>query len=274
MLQQFPSSFAFTETYLTTVWDSIYIGLFETFLFDSPHQQKSLLVGMTKTTVPPICLPSVWKWDFQFGNEYRSFFNNPLYLNKADIYSQLNNTKPRVGKGGGKVLANGDGHSNEANLSQIYSRKLHKLYENEPNLHYKGVVLKPDCSTPLIRLWSQCYLRWLEPAEIIGGGSPAHYMQQCLLVEEVLCLQHKMQSLMEDKEKRGRLTRPRSDLIFSFDHVDNANAASLLNSSVMTSSFPFSPTSPTSKAHHTRVFTPLSSYLENSSLDFDVYPDE
>ncbi|XP_064608736.1 myotubularin-related protein 10-B-like isoform X2 [Liolophura sinensis] len=98
MLQQFPSSFAFTETYLTTVWDSIYMGLFETFLFNSPHQQKSLLVGMTKTTVPPIYLPSVWKWDFQFGKEYRSFFNNPLYLNKADVYSQLKQYQASVWK--------------------------------------------------------------------------------------------------------------------------------------------------------------------------------
>ncbi|KAK6631236.1 hypothetical protein RUM44_005762 [Polyplax serrata] len=31
---QFPSSFEFTETYLTTLWDSVHVSIFDTFLFD------------------------------------------------------------------------------------------------------------------------------------------------------------------------------------------------------------------------------------------------
>jgi myotubularin-related protein 10/11/12 len=34
LLQQFPAAFEFTETYLTTLWDSAHISVFETFLFD------------------------------------------------------------------------------------------------------------------------------------------------------------------------------------------------------------------------------------------------
>ncbi len=34
MLQQYPSEFQFTETYLTTLWDSAHVSIFDTFLFD------------------------------------------------------------------------------------------------------------------------------------------------------------------------------------------------------------------------------------------------
>ncbi|CAG2062737.1 unnamed protein product, partial [Timema podura] len=34
LLSQFPSSFQFTETYLTSLWDSTHITIFDTFLFD------------------------------------------------------------------------------------------------------------------------------------------------------------------------------------------------------------------------------------------------
>jgi len=33
LLQQFPAAFEFTETYLTTLWDSAHVSVYETFLF-------------------------------------------------------------------------------------------------------------------------------------------------------------------------------------------------------------------------------------------------
>lgn len=39
LLQQFPTAFQFTETYLTTLWDSAHISLFDTFLFNSEHDR-------------------------------------------------------------------------------------------------------------------------------------------------------------------------------------------------------------------------------------------
>lgn len=39
LLQQFPSEFEFTETYLTTVWDSVFLPIFDTFLFNSEHDR-------------------------------------------------------------------------------------------------------------------------------------------------------------------------------------------------------------------------------------------
>lgn len=34
LLQQFPTKFEFTETYLTTLWDVSHVSIFDTFLFD------------------------------------------------------------------------------------------------------------------------------------------------------------------------------------------------------------------------------------------------
>jgi len=40
LLQQFPAAFEFTETYLTTLWDSAHISVFETFLFDCEYDRS------------------------------------------------------------------------------------------------------------------------------------------------------------------------------------------------------------------------------------------
>lgn len=34
LLQQCPTSFEFSETYLTTLWDAAHVSIFDTFLFD------------------------------------------------------------------------------------------------------------------------------------------------------------------------------------------------------------------------------------------------
>lgn len=42
LLQQYPTAFQFSETYLTTVWDTAHISIFETFIFNCEHdRQKS-----------------------------------------------------------------------------------------------------------------------------------------------------------------------------------------------------------------------------------------
>lgn len=40
LLQQYPTAFQFSETYLTTLWDTIHITIFDTFLFNSEHERK------------------------------------------------------------------------------------------------------------------------------------------------------------------------------------------------------------------------------------------
>ncbi|XP_017786863.1 PREDICTED: myotubularin-related protein 10-B-like, partial [Nicrophorus vespilloides] len=71
MLQQFPTAFQFSETYLTTIWDSSHITIFETFLFNSEHSR--FLAGKQST------LRSVWNWSEQFSESDITLFDNPLY---------------------------------------------------------------------------------------------------------------------------------------------------------------------------------------------------
>lgn len=52
LLQQFPQAFEFSETYLTTLWDSAHINIFETFLFDSEHAR----IFASKVSIPKYIL--------------------------------------------------------------------------------------------------------------------------------------------------------------------------------------------------------------------------
>lgn len=39
LIQQYPSAFQFSETYLTTIWDSAHLSIFDTFLFNCEHDR-------------------------------------------------------------------------------------------------------------------------------------------------------------------------------------------------------------------------------------------
>ncbi|XP_067005346.2 myotubularin-related protein 10-B [Anabrus simplex] len=76
LTQQFPTAFEFTETFLTTVWDSAHISIFDTFLFDC--ERDRLLADMT--------LRSVWDWGEQFQDQRDiELFTNPLYTVENSI---------------------------------------------------------------------------------------------------------------------------------------------------------------------------------------------
>ncbi|XP_044738070.1 myotubularin-related protein 10-B isoform X2 [Chrysoperla carnea] len=75
LLQQYPCAFEFTETYLTTVWDSAHISIFDTFLFDS--ERRRLMATEDKSN--PITLRSVWDWNEQFSEKDIALFRNPLF---------------------------------------------------------------------------------------------------------------------------------------------------------------------------------------------------
>ncbi|XP_050515463.1 myotubularin-related protein 10-B [Diabrotica virgifera virgifera] len=72
LLQQFPQAFQISETYLTTLWDSAHISIFDTFLFNSPHDRFMAETGS-------LILRSVWDWREQFADKDIILFCNPLY---------------------------------------------------------------------------------------------------------------------------------------------------------------------------------------------------
>ncbi|KAK7501560.1 hypothetical protein BaRGS_00006991 [Batillaria attramentaria] len=262
LLQQFPSRFEFTETFLTTLWDTLQLGLTETFLFNSAwHRQRFFREGRKLAIVS---LPSVWEWRLQFSEEDILLFNNPLYSLNAtlDLETVIASAKGSLKRSGSNTMANSYPHT----LAEFYER----------NDKHSGLFKKPTSnvlhpvysSTAMLQLWSQCYLRWSVPAQILGGGRPAQYLQQCLLVEEVVCLHHRVKILEEqkDREKRDRsnlsLPRPQSGLVFSLE------SHSVLDSGHLTSSFPF-PAAVTAQTQHKLISGPLSLYLHDSLLQYD-----
>ncbi|XP_046574483.1 myotubularin-related protein 10-B-like [Haliotis rubra] len=252
LLLQYPSSFAFTETYLTTIWDSVHQGLFDTFLFNNCHQRRKFMMEGRRMAL--VRLPSVWDWQFQLGDIDLSLFNNPLYImrNKFDLNEVVCNAKKTLTETG------------ESLRDEMYKMKLTDLYLEEERFFpdVKG-ILYPLFTPLVVKLWKQCYIRWNIPAQIIGGGNPSRYLQQCVLVEEVICLHHRLKFLQRDSQ---RSQRPKSELIFSVEEKQKTPA--LLKSCVLTSSFPFSHGPPT-KAYHTLLWNPITDYVQNSTIDYD-----
>ncbi|XP_030752601.1 myotubularin-related protein 10-A [Sitophilus oryzae] len=76
LIQQYPTAFQISDTYLTTLWDSAHISLFETFLFNCHHQRILATMG---SLGPQIVLRSIWDWREQFYDRDIALFCNPLY---------------------------------------------------------------------------------------------------------------------------------------------------------------------------------------------------
>ncbi|CAC5410786.1 MTMR10_11_12 [Mytilus coruscus] len=193
-------------------------------------------------------LPPVWSWNVQFSQDDQAVFNNPLYILKCK--SQMN----------GPVK---DTMSDKKALGKYYDDINADVFSDEPSL-----ILNPIIGESVIKLWSQCYLRWQTPAQIVGGGNPAQYFQQCIMMEEVIHLQHRLSSLNSKCHQR----RPSSNLIFSSDKQKDQHD-NMLDSTYLTSSFPFS-SGPRALNKPSLIFTPISVYLQNSAIDNDYRDSE
>ncbi|XP_076181009.1 myotubularin-related protein 10-B isoform X2 [Ptiloglossa arizonensis] len=73
--QQFPAEFEFTETYLTTLWDTAHVSIFDTFIFNCEKDRIAAATDPSK----PFVLRSVWDWREQFSEQDILLFYNPLY---------------------------------------------------------------------------------------------------------------------------------------------------------------------------------------------------
>lgn len=259
LLQQYPSCFEFTETYLTTMWDTAHLGLFQTFLFNSDYHQAHFSANEGRNILR-FTLPSAWMWQLQFEAEDFSFFKDPLYTVTHDkhITRALSETR----------LLSKPGLQSQSLRNDKYRRRLANMYDTDDEQTFSTEFLSPQTSAPVIRLWTQCYLRWQVPAQILSGGSPSQYLQQCHMVEEIIQLEHKAKLLQEEKEQTNH-NRPRSNLIFGY-HPETPNVTELLNSSYLTSSFPFCPGSGIHEHQmNFAVAQKLNVYLQNSALEFD-----
>ena len=277
LLQQFPSAFQFSEIYLTTLWDSMCLGLFDNFIFNSDRERlmatRRFSIYTTTNTTPN--LMSVWDWSKQFSTDDMSLCNNPLYLTRYQLKSPLTKIGAELEKGATYQQAWSKKRENGIDVGtnhKLYAKKLSTMFEIEPNIDPDNDILRPVVSAPLLKFWGHCYLRWLTPVQILAGGTPLEYLTQCILVEEIFCLQHKAESL-QNATPFNKADRRRSALIFGADSPSSArNAVSAASTprrkgDLVTSSFPYSPGRlPT---HVSFLGTPISLFVEGSILGDD-----
>jgi len=235
-----PGSFQFSDAYLVHVWDALNSGMFGTFAFNSPHdscisriQTDDPIAASTAIHHLPYLLPSAWDWSCQFDESQISLMYDPLYTASCDLDISSAATN---GKNYGIAVVRDS------------SRLQTKLAD--------------------IGLWSLCYLRWLTPVMIIGGGPACEYLTQCLLVEEIGQLRQQITELEQATEGGDKR---RSILIFGFssgaamDLVDESKSARLTQR--VSSSFPFVPRHLADKTPSALSQVPsVDIYLESSLL--------
>ncbi|XP_054571319.1 myotubularin-related protein 12 isoform X2 [Eptesicus fuscus] len=217
LVHQHPPAFEFTETYLTVLSDSLYIPIFSTFFFNSPHQKEANVGGEGRDAHgAPLHLLTVWDWSVQFEPRAQTLFQNPLYVEKPKLDKSprkgthlkhqrqlslpLTQAKSSPKRGFfreetdhliknllGKRISKLINYSDEL---QDNFREFYDSWHSKP-ADYHGLLL-PHIEGPEIRVWAQRYLRWIPEAQILGGGTVAMTSRLLGMMEEVRSLQEKV----------------------------------------------------------------------------------
>uniref|UniRef100_A0A8C4X1F5 Myotubularin related protein 10 n=1 Tax=Eptatretus burgeri TaxID=7764 RepID=A0A8C4X1F5_EPTBU len=202
LLQQNPETFEFGETYLTVLSDSTRIPLFGTFLFNSQYQRdteslESKAERYIRTDYKSARLPSVWDWSLQFGPEAQWLLRNPQFVQEKP--TRKNSSSPMallqsLRKG---VLGEDGDAFRKGSLRHLrtprhsYSSEELRMVATPPGL------LSPCLASPLLRLWEQCYLRWLPQIPILGGGSVVAKQRLACLRQEIEVLHARLNTLQD-----------------------------------------------------------------------------
>ncbi|XP_034956247.2 myotubularin-related protein 12 [Zootoca vivipara] len=218
LVQQYSPAFEFTETYLTVLSDSLYIPIFSTFFFNSPHQRDTTTYGGTLNTEGiKLSYLQVWDWSVQFEPEAQALLNNPLYAEKPkqeksqkkptgfkhqrQLSLPLTQTKPSPKRGFFKeetdqLIKNLLGKRicrliTSADELHNTSREFYESWHSKPaDLH--GILL-PRLDGPEIKVWAQRYLRWIPEAQLPSGGTVATATKVLNVMEDVQGLQKQME---------------------------------------------------------------------------------
>ncbi|XP_025245173.1 myotubularin-related protein 12 [Theropithecus gelada] len=217
LVHQHPPAFEFTETYLTVLSDSLYIPIFSTFFFNSPHQKDTNMGREGQDTQSkPLNLLTVWDWSVQFEPKAQTLLKNPLYVEKPKLdkgqrkgmrfkhqrqlslpLTQSKSSPKRgffreetdhliknlLGKRISKLI-------NSSDELQDNFREFYDSWHSKPT-DYHGLLL-PHIEGPEIKVWAQRYLRWIPEAQILGGSRVATMSKLLEMIEEVQSLQEKI----------------------------------------------------------------------------------
>ncbi|XP_036134806.1 myotubularin-related protein 12 isoform X3 [Molossus molossus] len=231
LVHQHAPAFEFTETYLTVLSDSLYIPIFSTFFFNSPHQRETNMGRESQDTQSkPLSLLTVWDWSVQFEPTAQTLLQNPLYVEKPKMdKGQRKGTRFKLDQ---NSLSSGTAwpeHQRQLSLpltqsksspkrgffreetdhliKNLLGKRISKLINSSDELQdnfrefydswhskptdYHGLLL-PHIEGPEIRVWAQRYLRWIPEAQILGGGTVATMSKLLEMMEEVQSLQEKI----------------------------------------------------------------------------------
>lgn len=138
------------------------------------------------------------------------------------------------------------------------------LNEDEENL------LQIDPHIKSLKLWHQCYLRWIPLAHIVGGGPPVLFLNNLKISNDIQALEIEINAL-KSKKSNSSLRHRRAasdDYTISADVIDSNIEE---GSSIITSVFPFAPVAPWDlSSYH---FIPSTSCLKISYTDAETYDD-
>ena len=204
LMNQFPSSFEFSETYLLGLFDALLSCMFDTFLFDSEHQRHNLC----QTELQNESMTSLWDFmtDYLSDSKTASVFTNPLYEFVTSVTSE-------------EIVVNG-------------TKLKHHSY------------LKVSSSAASMKFWSGFFLRWLPVVHVsagLGENSSSH-LQQMILMNEVKVLRYRLSVLKSDNDPKYTISN--SETKDLGNHSVDGDFDSIINyelgaSRLLTSSMPF-----------------------------------
>ncbi|XP_070542787.1 myotubularin-related protein 10-like isoform X2 [Ptychodera flava] len=238
LVNQFPLSFSFTDTYLITLWDCSHHGLFETFIFNSERQRYRSILQEVKE---PAKLVSVWDWSLQFKEEDIALFNNPMYYTEHPQHQNCVGCRNEDLKELQLKLSPVE-ESTNVNDEKLPYRKLSQASQISAEQRLSNscnsdtnLAQSLNATGPAVKFWIQCYLRWIPSVHVVNGGPPTEFQQQCMLVDEIHYLRRKVHSLRTSTPLAKR-SGQESSFYFTYDSSPRL-------SENFTSAFPFSPSS-------------------------------
>ncbi|KAG7274275.1 hypothetical protein CRUP_037202 [Coryphaenoides rupestris] len=227
LMNQYPSAFEFTETYLVVLSDSMWVPVFSTFLFNGPKHHADTMTDFLKDKNitlgegEVLCLPPVWEWSQQLFIKDQALFNNPIYVGKGARYihngpvksfrrtkhksysSTLRGTPPGL-------IHNGlqDSHgtlprrnssaaqlmSDLFQLRDVEESPLERFFRDwfsGPPADPHGLLL-PQLQPSHLPLWRLYFLRWVPEACIARGGNVTAFHKFSQLADEIETLQNQL----------------------------------------------------------------------------------
>ena len=125
-------------------------------------------------------------------------------------------------------------------------------------------VLNPGYSLPQLKFWEHCYLRWLTPIEIIGGGQTLEYVIQSRVMKDVSDLENEILKVKKSLQKLSV-----SDFNESLTSFGGSCQSYKFDSpeAFISSSYPFAPKRPSTSAFFTMPI--IASYGDLQDLPMD-----